>query len=31
MRILMVAADRMEFPGILAHATNTKSTAVTVD
>ena len=27
----MVAADRMEFPGILAHATNSKSTAVRVD
>jgi len=31
MRILMVAADRMEFPGILAHATNTRSIAVPID
>jgi adenosylhomocysteine nucleosidase len=27
----MVAADRMEFPGILAHATDTKRTPVAVD
>jgi nucleoside phosphorylase len=27
----MVAADRMEFPGILAHTTDTQSIAVTVD
>src|SRR4051794_33796782 len=31
MRILMVAADRMEFPGILAHSTVTTPIAVAVD
>src|SRR5450755_4509818 len=30
MKILMVAADRMEFPGILRHATEVKSTTVPV-
>jgi adenosylhomocysteine nucleosidase len=31
MKILMVAADRMEFPGILRHLTEVKSTTVPVD
>src|SRR5258708_5377159 len=31
MRILMVAADRMEFPGILAHTTGARRAAVPVD
>jgi adenosylhomocysteine nucleosidase len=31
MRILMIAADRMEFRGILAHATEAKPIAVAVD
>lgn len=31
MRILVVAADPMEFPGILRHATGAKSTSVPVD
>ena len=31
MRILMVAADPMEFPGILQHATDAKSTSLAVD